>query len=1168
MKEKNTYVKYTRSELDTLPDETDWESVDALSDEDIDAAASSDPDAPPTDASFWKDATLVMPDSKSPSKILDNYMEGQVHKFLESNIKEGSLLSIVSAYFTIYAFKKLEGSLSKIGGLRFLLGEPKSIKSIDPENTDEKAYQIVDKGLELNSQLEQKAIAQECAAWIGDDKVEIRSARQSNLLHGKMYHIANNDVAKAMIGSSNFTVRGLGLNTKGSNIELNLEVDDSTERRDLKTWFDRLWNDKAHVEDVKKEVLEELKRLGMNQNPQFIYYKTLFHLFKDFIDDQAQQGLLAEPTQLIDTEIWKKLYEFQKHGVKGAINKILTYNGCIIADSVGLGKTFEALAVIKYFELRNNTVLVLCPKKLRDNWTVYKADNISDRNLFRKDRFTYTVLSHTDLSYDKGKRGDIELADLNWGNYDLVVIDESHNFRNNTPGKRDEDGQLIRMSRYQRLMESIIQSGIKTKVLLLSATPVNNNLKDLRNQIHFLTEGADDAFNESLGIPNISNTLANAQLIFNQWSKQQDSTPNPNTLLNQLSSTFFKLLDAVTIARSRKHIEKYYKDSLHQLGGFPERSKPVSVYPPIIDVNAAAPSEPVMSYDELNDHISKYQLSLFNPSKYILDDYQSLYDVQQVPNFTQTEREHYLIGMMKVNFLKRLESSVSSFAITMERTIQKIQDLEDRIKRFQQFRAEHTDLDMDDLKIEDLDDEDLEAAMQVGEKLVIKMAHLDVKWWLKDLARDRQQLEPLYHFAKGITVARDAKLAKLKEMVAEKVKTPTIDKRGRPNRKVLVFTAFADTAKYLYDALHQWATEELGIHIAMVSGGSSGCETTFGKKEFNDILTNFSPVSKSRSQMQSMPQDEEIDLLIGTDCISEGQNLQDCDYLINYDIHWNPVRIIQRFGRIDRIGSINHKVQLINFFPTKDLDHYLNLKTRVESRMALVDIAATQGDNLLAPEDIQGAIQTDLGYRDKQLLRLREEVLDLEDFNETVALNAFTLDDFRTDLMQYIEGNRKRLENAPLGLYAVVPPPPNDSIIAPGVVFCLKQKEESNENKQINPTHPYFLVYIREDGEVRFTFSQPKQILEMYRRLCAEAENLYDVLCTLFDRLTNNGADMTLHSDLLQKAVASLSHTYDKRVIGNLLSGRGGVLPAQAEHIRQTTDFELITWLVITKPES
>ena len=640
-----------------------------------------------------------MADSKSPSRILDNYIEGPVHKFLESNIEAGSSLSIVSAYFTIYAFKKLQGSLSKIGGLRFLLGEPRSIKSIDPDNTDEKAYQIVDKGLELSNQLNQKAIAKECEAWINDDRVEIRSARQSNLLHGKMYHIANNGVGveKAMIGSSNFTVRGLGLSSKGSNIELNQEVENPTDRRGLKLWFDRLWNDEVHVKDIKGQVLEELKRLGENRTPQFIYYKTLFHLFKDFIDDQAQQGLLAEPTQLIDTEIWKKLFKFQKHGVKGAINKILTYNGCIIADSVGLGKTFEALAVIKYFELRNNNVLVLCPKKLRDNWTVYKADNNSEQNLFLTDRFNYTVLSHTDLSYNKGKRGDIKLETINWGNYDLVVIDESHNFRNNTPGKRDETGQLIRMSRYQRLMESIIRSGVKTKVLLLSATPVNNNLKDLRNQIHFLTEGADDAFNESLGIPNVTNTLRNAQLTFNQWSKQ-GKNPNPHALLEQLSSTFFKLLDAVTIARSRKHIKKYYKDSLHELGGFPERSQPKTVYPALVDVKTATPSEPVMSYDDLNDHISKYQLSLFNPSKYILDAYQSLYDVQQVPHFTQTDREHYLIGMMKVNFLKRLESSVSSFAITMERTIEKIKDLENQIKRFQQFREENPDLDMDDLE--------------------------------------------------------------------------------------------------------------------------------------------------------------------------------------------------------------------------------------------------------------------------------------------------------------------------------------------------------------------------------------------------------------------------------------------------------------------------------------
>ena len=749
---------------------------------------------------------------------------------------------------------------------------------------------------------------------------------------------------------------------------------------------------------------------------------------------------------------------------------------------------------------------------------------------------------------------------INWGNYDLVVIDESHNFRNNTPGRRDEDGNLIRKSRYQRLMEDIIQSGIRTKVLLLSATPVNNNLKDLRNQIYFLTEDRDDAFLEPLGIASLKDTLATAQRCFTEWAKQRGER-RTRDLLERLSSDFFKLLDELTIARSRKHIEKYYPDSLKELGGFPERRVPISVYPDI-DLKKR-----FMSYDKLNDEISNYQLSLFNPSRYVLPEYHSWYDVQQVKNFTQRDREHYLIGMMKVNFLKRLESSVHSFAITMGRTIVKIEALEERIRLFQEFRDENPDLDLEEIEIEDLEDEELQEAMQVGKKLVFKMAHLDVGAWLEDLKRDKEQLNILYTSAEAITADRDAKLAELRKLIAEKVKHPAIDKQGQPNRKVLVFTASADTAAYLYNVLHQWATEELGIYIAMVSGGTSGNKTTFGRNEFSHILTNFSPVAKKRAQMKSMPQEGEIDLLIGTDCISEGQNLQDCGYLINYDIHWNPVRIIQRFGRIDRIGSINYSVQLVNFWPTPDLNRYIKLKNRVEARMALVDIAATQEDNLLKlelkPEDIRELIEDDLKYRDKQLLRLKDEVLDLEDFSESIALNEFTLDDFRIELMKYIESNRKILEDAPFGLYTVVPTHPGYPMIAKGVVFCLRQKGDSAGNEQVNPTQPYFLVYIREDGVVRFTFAQPKQMLEMYRLLCAGVNDPHEELCALFDKQTDNGANMTQYNDLLQKAIKSLSSTYKKRAIGNLLSSRGGVLPKRQKQVSNVTDFELITWLVI-----
>ena len=647
------------------------------------------------------------------SGIRDNYHRGTVGDFLKAKIKPGATLSIVSAYFTIYAFEALKDALVDIETLNFLFGEPRFIKSIDPHKTDKKAFNIEDDGLLLQNRLEQKHAAKECAEWI-ENKVQIRSVKKSNLLHGKMYHVSNNGVEDAILGSSNFTVRGLGLSPTGNNIELNLEVDSNRDRRDLKAWFDEIWNDDDLVEDVKQDVLLYLEQLYQDNPPEFIYYKTLYHIFEQFLGELTDIGLLSETTQLVDTEIWKTLFEFQKDGVKGAINKILTHNGCIIADSVGLGKTFEALAIIKYFELLNYKVLVLCPKKLRENWTIYQAQNNSELNPFIRDRFSYTVLSHTDLSRDGGWSGDINLGTINWGNYDLVVIDESHNFRNNTRGKRDEEGKVIRKSRYERLMEDIIQSGIKTKVLLLSATPVNNDLKDLRNQIYFLTEGQDNAFAESLGIASVRDTLAVAQRTFTDWSKKSRERKT-NELLERLNSAFFKLLDELTIARSRKHIQKYYQDSLSQLGGFPERLKPISVFPSI-DL-----MQRFMSYDKLNDEISNYQLSLFNPSRYLLPEYRSLYDTQKIQNFTQSDREHYLIGMMKVNFLKRLESSVHSFAITMERTIDKIDNLQKRIERFQRFRDENPELDFSDFSIDALEDEELQEAMQVGEKLTFKV---------------------------------------------------------------------------------------------------------------------------------------------------------------------------------------------------------------------------------------------------------------------------------------------------------------------------------------------------------------------------------------------------------------------------------------------------------------
>lgn len=1104
----------------------------------------------------------VRPPNVALSGIRDNHTRGRIADFLAERVAVGGTLSVVSAYFTIYAYQALAPQLDSVSGVRFLFGEPRFISSLDPERTDKKAFKIEDEGLELSNRLQQRDVARRCAEWI-KSKVEIRSVRQANLMHGKLYHIDDGRREHAVLGSSNFTLRGLGL-SQTPNIELNLIVDSDRDRVDLKAWFDEIWQDEKLVQDVKGEVLRYLEQLYVNHAPEFIYFKTLYHVFEQFLSGQADDAALFDQTAIIDTEIWKTLFDFQKDGAKGAIHKINTHNGCILADSVGLGKTYSALAVIKYYELRNLRVLVLCPKKLRDNWTVYLAQNNSELNPFLKDRFAYTVLSHTDLSRDSGRVDGVDLAALNWGNFDLIVIDESHNFRNNTPGKKDEEGNIVRKSRYERLMKDVIAAGVKTKVMLLSATPVNNDLKDLRNQVYFITENRDRAFTDSFGITSIKETLATAQKTFMEWAKRSGEK-DARDLMDRLSAGFFTLLDELTIARSRKHIKKYYKASLEKIGQFPKRKKPVSIFSEI-DLKARFPT-----YDQLNDDISKYQLALFTPSTYLLPEFKGLYEEKKVRNFSQADRERFLIGMMKVNFLKRLESSVYSFAITMERTVAKIEDLEGRLKKFKAHQAQSAEDVQPDFFIEpEEEDEELVQAFQVGAKLKFQMAHLKVDEWLAALAKDKQQLSRLATDAQAVDAKRDAKLAELKKIIEHKVRNPTMNTAGEPIRKVVVFCAFADTAAYLYEELESWARDTLSVHIALVSGGARPNRSTFGKSEFAQILTNFAPRAKQRSKMKSMPQDAEIDILIATDCISEGQNLQDCDLLVNYDIHWNPVRIIQRFGRIDRIGSLSSAIQLVNFWPTPDLNKYINLKNRVEARMALVDIAATAEDNILVQKDLEELIHEDLRYRDKQLLRLKDEVLELEDFNESLSLNEFTLDDFRMELAGYIEANRERLEEAPFGLYGVVPVPQEYQAIQPGAIYCLRQRNDGGGNEAVNPLQPYFLVYIRDDGEVRYNFTAPKQILEIFRALCAGKAEAYSGLCQLFDIETKGGEDMSRYSALLDNAVAAIAAQFGRKNVGNLLAGRGGKLTDGNKQVKSAADFDLITWLVIkdekTKP--
>jgi len=877
------------------------------------------------------------------------------------------------------------------------------------------------------------------------------------------------------------------------------------------------------------------------------------------------------------------LFSFQRDGAKAAINKILNYNGCILADSVGLGKTYTALAVIKYFELRNERVLVLCPKKLNRNWTIFR--NPSSLNPFSEDKFRYDVLHHTDLSRDSGEVNGLLLDSLNWGAYDLVVIDESHNFRNNKLATQRPGDVTERRSRYQRLMEDIISGGVRTKVLLLSATPVNNQLADLRNQISFVAGGdvarddaADAAFTEKLGIASVKETTRQAQAQFTNWAKRPPAKRKTRELLAAIGGDFFKLLDGLSIARSRRQVASYYRSEMRQLGGFPRRPAPKAIHAQI-DLK-----ERFLSFDELDKDISALGLMLYHPTHFLRDDLpanvRAAYEAKILGGFTQEGRERILIAMMKVNFLKRLESSVDSFRLTLERTVEKINDLEKRISAFEKHLDDNPEVDYDSLTPDELEDPDFDQEdFTIGGRRRIHLAHLKLPEWLKAVRDDRTQLQFLLEKTVSVNEKRDGKLAELKRVIEEKVHKPTVNRDGELNRKVLIFTAFADTARYLHRHLEPWARSELQIHLGLVCG-DGGNASSFGGRDFDEILTNFSPRAKRRAdQVTRFPnQREEIDLLIATDCISEGQNLQDCDLLINYDIHWNPVRIIQRFGRIDRIGSRNESVQLVNFWPVKDLDYYLGVKLRVEARMALVDLAATQTDNLLDPGQLEDLIKEDLLFRDRQLRRLKDEILDLEDLDDAVSLTDFSLDEFRIDLLRYLETNRAVLEEAGEGLYAIVPPKSDLPAARPGVLFCLRHRvmsknkmmdsDKPSDSTRLNPLAPYYLVYVHDDGTVRFSFTQAKESLLLLRDLAAGKPAAFEELCALFDKHTKDGTDMSHYDGLLTKALHFIEHTFRKRAASVLQSVRSAVLPTTDEMPTSNgDDFDLVTWLIIKASE-
>lgn len=1092
-------------------------------------------------------AAPVFPQMPGMPKTIDN-VTLRVKDDLEETITRKSKLRIAAACFSIYAYEELKKSLSGIDELKFIFTSPtfttdKAEKSkrefyIPRLNREQNLYGT-EFEVRLRNELTQRAIARECAEWIRQ-KATFKSNTTDQVVPGFMNVVTDQDQYTYM-PFNEFTTVGLGCE-RGNyayNFTQRLSYPMSKSYIDL---FEQLWNDKQHFQDVTDQVIENITAVYNENSPEFIYFVTLYNIFNEFLDDISEDTLPNEATGFKNSKIWSMLFNFQRDAALAIISKLEKFNGCILADSVGLGKTFTALAVIKYYESRNKSVLVLCPKKLANNLNTYR-DNYTNNPLV-EDRFNYDVLFHTDLGRTHGTSNGIDLSRLRWDNYDLVVIDESHNFRNG--GKLDSESDE-KDNRYTTLMKQVIRKGVKTKVLMLSATPVNTRFNDLKNQLQLAYEGDSSQIDSKLKTTrSIDEIFRNAQKAFNTWSKWEPCDRTTDNLLKMLDFDFFEVLDSVTIARSRKHIEKYYDTS--SIGKFPERLAPISHRPHLTDLKDA------ISYNEIFEQLTKLNLDIYRPSHYILpsrmEKYAALYgDKQGKIGFNQVGREMGIRRLMAINLMKRMESSVYSFNLTLCRIKELIDTTIDSIDDFEASVGAKINLtDITDADEYDLDDQNSDDFAAFGKKVQIDLADMDRISWRAELVKDQEILELLTLMVADITPAHDSKLQELLTVLREKVTHPI----NPGNRKVIIFTAFADTAMYLYEHVSSVMLDEFGLHTAVVTGSVDGRTTARLKKaDMNTILTCFSPISKDKAllNMGNLP---DIDILIATDCISEGQNLQDCDYLINYDIHWNPVRIIQRFGRIDRIGSKNSVIQLVNFWPDITLDEYINLKSRVETRMKIVDMTATGDDNILSDEE-----KHDLEYRKAQLKRLQEEVVDIEEMSTGISIMDLGLNEFRMDLLEYIK-QHPEVEHTPMGLHAVAPASVE---CPPGVIFVLKNRTQSVNVDNRNRLHPFYMVYISEDGEVICDYLQPKKLLDTMRFVCKGKDKPIEVLYHRFNDETNDGRSMEDISELLSEAINSIIDVKEESDIDSLFSPGG--TSALMSAVSGLEDFELICFLVL-----
>lgn len=1026
--------------------------------------------------------------------ILDNENENlKVHEWLSKYTQTGKL-SIVTGYFTVGALAYLsKETQNKIDEYKFILGD---IVNFDANK--DRALDLLNEEITIDASLKLSRVAKEAVTFLELDKVKAKTL-EPNFCHAKAYLYKHNDKDPQkdyyISGSSNLTEAGIGLKTT-NNVELNIgSFGSDPQYNELIKWFDSLWarpqaHDYKTVLDgnggvnrvpFKQYLIDEIKKIFTEYSPKQLYYKVLFELFgNELLLEKDNPEFNRQIGRLENTVVYNSLYEFQQKGVLSLIKMLQKLNGAILADAVGLGKTWTALAVMKFYQLQGREVILICPKKLQYNWRIYQKNQNSK---FEKDQFEYFLRFHTDLSDDLMDKYH-DRADKMFLNEKpkLFVIDESHNLRNN------------KSKRYKFLVDQILSKNEDVKVLMLSATPINNSLMDIRNQFKLIVGGNAKGFADSLDIKNIDYTFRAAQKAFNEWTEKPE--PKIGEFIKKLPPNFFKLTDALTVARTRKMIEG------HQEGlKFPQKTKPENIF---VTPKQIGNFE---SFEELFDHFPP-MLSGYQPSFYIeeLEDANVLNDEKQ--------RDHFLVKMMYILLVKRLESSWFSFQSTVEKILAHHQNALDRIKQYQETKKETV---WNEAQSSLFDDDDILAQIEdftLGKKRKTRLIDIDrsgnIEAFKKDLKADIEALQllqsNLIQFERKI--AKEIKKPRNHSSEDDKLETlinRIVKKRqageNYGNAKVLIFTVYKDTAFYLFEQLKARGFN----NVAAVSGDSSTVWNEEGEtKKYEPILQRFAPFTKlfrekewtfepSSKELSLSKQFDEwqhwiaendkiiyeklqnpIDILIATDALSEGQNLQDCDLVINYDIHWNPVRVIQRMGRIDRLGSPNTKIFGINFWPSNNINTYLNLQGRIEQRMATMKLAGSEVH--LDFSDTFKEMAEDENLEQKQKARMLEQMQsswEEIETEKTLGFDDFSLETFRQELLEELKKNEQFYKSLPNGIYtgfkAIEEVCPQEGMIA--LLGYPSKPTKSNHFEYKG----YELIYIDHSG--KSVFLNQKEVL-------------------------------------------------------------------------------------------